>query len=747
MDEGPPYLRSKLMPPNTRPVSVSRRRPEQLLDLGVTSRLTLVDAPPGWGKTTVVARWLQSHEGHRPAWLSLDPEDDDPAHFWSYVIEALGAGHPGFGERSRSALRVSRRAATEELLPALLDDLDHVDGEGMVLVIDDYHLISSPQIHAGVIFLIEHLTPRHHLVVITRSDPPFPLARWRVRGQVTEVRVDDLRFDTEDTGRLLSEVLAIPLEPSSITRLQARTEGWVAGLLLAALSLRDRADPADFVEGFAGDDRHIVDYLGSEVLDSLDQQTRRFLVRTSIVDRLTGPLCDAITQAGGSDQILAGLERSNLFVTRLDNRAEWFRYHQLFAELLRVELQRSEGPALAGLHSRAARWYIENGLIPETIRHTVATGDIAGAADLLAQRWGELLQRGDLADITRALDCIGEEAVRVDPRLCLVRAWMTINLGRVPELIEWIEAAERALKDWPASESIAFQAAAGMLRCIEQYLTGDAGAAIDAARQALDLETVELPPWRSVGCPVLGIALYWSGQLNESKSTLLPAVRRAAEAGNFLAQLHGTGCLALAAAVAQDYATAAQLISRATDLRHQHGFPQHWASAMSLLAQGRLAMATGDPDGAEAAISTAVDLSRRGLARIELAYGLLELAAVQFKQSRADAAAVSMAEAEHALAHCPDPGVVASLASELARQVGQRPAPGALQPHLYGERLSPREAAVLALLPSDLSLRDIAASLSVSTNTLKTQTRAIYRKLGATNRTEAVDRARALGLA
>jgi LuxR family maltose regulon positive regulatory protein len=257
---------------------------------------------------------------------------------------------------------------------------------------------------------------------------------------------------------------------------------------------------------------------------------------------------------------------------------------------------------------------------------------------------------------------------------------------------------------------------------------------------------VELPPWRSVGCPVLGIALYWSGRVDESKSILGPAIRRAMQAGNFLAQLHGTGCLALAAAVARDGPAAAELISRATELRYRHGFEQHWAGAMSLLARGRLAVTAGDPDEAEEAISEAVDLSRRGLARIELAYGLLELAAVQLEQGRRVAAAMSVADAQDALSHCPDSGAVANLAAELARRVGPYH-DAAVSRLLYGEKLSQREIAVLALLPSDLSLRDIAASLYVSPSTVKTQTRAIYRKLGATNRADAVNRARAFGLA
>lgn len=742
-----PLLRSKLTPPSTRPALVDRPGPQQLLDLGMAGKLTLVDAPAGWGKTTLVATWLRSQSERRPAWLALDAADDDQTRFWTYLIEAIRAGRPGFGDGALQLLRSPGTPPMAAALPALLNELEAAPGDGVIIVLDDYHVITDPKVHAGMTFLIDHLSARDHVVVVTRTDPPFPLARWRVRRQVTEVRVDDLRFDADDTGRLLNGALGLDLQAQSIARLQGRTEGWVAGLLLAAISLRAQPDPEDFVTGFAGDDRHIVDYLGSEVLDSLSQPIRAFLVRTSILDRLSGPLCDAVTQTSGSAEMLAQVERANLFLAPIDSRGEWFRYHQLFAELLRVELERTERHGLPDLHRRAATWFLDNGFVAEAIRHATIGGDSQRAADLLAERWSDLLQRGDLAAITQALDALGDSVVRADPRLCLIRAWMTINLGRVTELGDWLDTAEIALKEWSGTDTADFTAAAGMLRCIEEYLTGNAGAAIAAARQALDLDAVELPPWRSVGCPVLGIALYWSGRPDEATSTLRPAMRRALDAGNHLAQLHGTGCLALAAAERGEAAPAGELIERATAIRQSsRGFQDHWAGAMALLALGRLKADAGDLDAAERSVTEAVELSRRGLARIELAYGLLELAALQLRRGQRQAAGGLVAEAEEALARCGDPGVVAGAAVELARLVGARPA-GGPRKLLFGEELSHREQAVLALLPTDLTLRDIAGSLFVSANTVKTHTRAIYRKLGATNRSEAVARARQLGLA
>jgi LuxR family maltose regulon positive regulatory protein len=743
MASADPLLHSKLIALVPRQGCVARVGTERLLDLGAGGRLTLVDAPPGWGKTTLVARWFKSHQAREHAWLTLDPEDDDPRRFWGYLVESIRVSRPGFGKRALAMLHAPGIPPMAGALPAMLDELDEA-AEGIVLVLDDYHVISDPQIHAGMVFLIEHLAERDHVFVLTRADPPFPLPRWRVRGEITEVRIDDLRFDTADAGQLLNDVLGLDLATWSVDRLQERTEGWAAGLLLAAISLRSQSDPAAFIEGFAGDDRNIVDYLGAEVLDSLDAATRRFLSRTSVLDRLSGPLCDAVMESSGSSGVLAQMERSNLFVTSLDNRGEWYRYHQLFVELLRVELEHTEPWEIAALHRRAAEWFLERGYLPEAIRHRVNAGDRAHAGDLLVAQWSQLLQRGDLAAITQSLDLLGDGAVRADPRLCLVRAWMTINLGRVTELADWIDAGEKALTAWDGNDTTAFAAASWMLRCMEEYLTGDAGAAIAAATQAVALDAVELPPWRSVGCPVLGIALYWSGRPDESRATLLPAMSRARDAGNYLAQLHGTGCLALAAAARHEPAAAIELIDRASAIRHEHGFRDHWASAMTLLAQARVDSDADRLDAAERSLMEAVDLSRRGLARIELAYGLLELASLQLRRGSRQAAAATAAEAEDALSYCPDPGSVAELGTDLLRRVGPaRPA----RKLPYGEHLSQRETAVLALLPTELSLRDIASSLSVSNNTIKTQTRSIYRKLGVPNRAEAVERARELGLA
>ena len=738
-------LVTKVTPPVVRADLVHRVRLHEILEQGLGGKLTLVDAPAGWGKTTLVGEWLAKRPRTATAWLSLDPDDADPVRFWSYLIEAIRTIEPTVGDRALELLRTPRSPPSAGALPVLVNELADL-GERLVVVLDDYHVITNGHVHAGVVFLLDHLPPNVRLVVLTRSDPPFPISRWRARGELVEIRADDLRFDISDAGSLLNGFLGLGLPDTSVAVLQERTEGWVAGLYLAALSLRRHPNPETFIESFAGDDRHIVDYLGSEVLDTLHDEVRSFLVRTSILERLTGSLCDAVTASTGSSQRLVEVERTNHFLVPLDTRAEWYRYHQLFGDLLRLELDRTTTIDRAALHRRAAAWLLDHGLAADAIRHTTLAGDHHHAADLIAEHWPIFLQRGELSTVIGWLDALSEDAIRTDPRLCLVRAWITINVGRVNDLGDWIDAAERAAKEWPHHDATTLAAAAAMLRCIEEYLTGDAGAAISVARETQALDAEELAPWRSVGCPVLGIALYWSGHIEESASTLHEAMPRAERAGNHLAVTHALGCLALAAADAGHPETAAQLAGRATVNSDEHGFRLHWANAMAHLAIGETLLRHGDLDGAAGSVRHAVELSRRGLARIELAYGLLTLAEISLRHGDRGSANELVAEAQEALDHCRDPGVVGRLATDLAERLGRRAHRGPRKV-VSGDDLTERELAVLALLPTDLTLREVASTLYVSLNTVKSQTRAIYRKLGVTARGEAVVRARQLGFA
>jgi len=722
---------------------VARPRLLALLSADPLPKVTLVDAPPGWGKTTLVTEWIASDvDGRRFAWLALDREDNDPARFWTYVVEALRELEPELGAAALTSLRVPGANITETVLPHLINELDELEAP-VVLVLDDYHLIASRQVHDGLEFLVEHLPATLRLVLATRSDPRLPLPLLRARGELVEVRAEHLRFSGDETAELLNEMLDLELTADEVAQLQERTEGWAAGLHLAALSLRGRADAREFITAFAGDDRHLIDYLGSEVLARLSDEMRVFVLRTSILDRFCPSLCEAVTGVEGSERMLADIERANLFLVPLDAKRRWYRYHHLFGELLRHELEQAEPERIAALHRRAALWLREAGHVSEAIRHSTLVGDVEDAAELIALHWSAFLQRGQLETVAGWLERLPPEVVADDSRLCLTRAWIAVNEGRIDEVERWIEAAERATAlSSGEEETVSLEAAAGMLRCIHEYLEGDVGGAIEAARSARELEPDESSPWRSVGCPVLGVALFWRGKGDESAATLEQAVRRARPAGNHLAVIHAHSCLAANHAERGEWEVAEQLARTAIELGRERGLDDHWANAMAYVALGKALEHRGELHEAEGAIRRAVELSRRGVAKAEIPYALLAYAQVRHDLGQHDDARALIREARRAVEDCPDPGVLAEMLPRAERRLrlggtGRSPAP---------EELTDRELAVLRLLPTKLSLREIGSALYVSLNTVKSHSKAIYRKLGASSRDEAVERAREHGL-
>jgi ATP/maltotriose-dependent transcriptional regulator MalT len=376
-------LAAKSAPPAIRSQLIERPALIKILSAEPSPRLTLLSAPAGWGKTTLLAQWVSgADDRRRRGWLSLDASDNDPARFWACAVAALDKASPGVAPRAFELIKMGADAR-QVVLPTLLDELAAVDYQ-ITLILDDYHLVENRTVHEQVGFVVERLPQTFRLVIATRSDPMLPLARLRARGDLLELRAEELRFQAGEAADLLDGVLGLDLADADIHLLHRRTEGWAAGLYLAALSLAGRADVAAFIKTFAGDNRHIVDYLMDEVLDGQPSPLRNFLLRTSVLERLSGPLCDAMLQTSGSDSILEKIERENLFVVPLDMSRHWYRYHQLFGELLRTELRRSEPDLVADLHRRAATWFETEGLVDEALRHLIAAGDIARSADLSA---------------------------------------------------------------------------------------------------------------------------------------------------------------------------------------------------------------------------------------------------------------------------------------------------------------------------------------------------------------------------
>ena len=442
-------LATKLYLPRPQPGFVPRPRLLDQLDETLTAGVVLVSAPAGFGKTALLADWVR--RGERPVgWLSLDADDSDPARFWRHTVAALDSARPGLAERVAPLLGLSAPTSLDGLVTALINELAQPADREVLLVLDDYHLIDSQPVHASLTFLLDHLPPGLQVVLASRADPPLPLARLRVRGQLAELRAADLRFTAEEAAALLRETAGPDLPEAAMAALEARTEGWVAGLQLAALSLRGQADVDGFVAAFTGSHRFVLDYLAEEVLERQPEQVRTFLLETSLLDRLSGELCDAVTGRSDGQAMLEAIEAAGLFLVPLDEVRGWWRYHHLFADLLRARLQQEQPGRVAALHRNAAAWCEQHGLADDAIRHAVAAGDAVRAARLIERHFDALFYlRGEGATVQRWLTALPAELVGSRPRLLLAQALLALASGRVEAVDALLDAAERAFTAAP----------------------------------------------------------------------------------------------------------------------------------------------------------------------------------------------------------------------------------------------------------------------------------------------------------
>src|SRR6266511_1146464 len=440
-------LATKIGIPTIRPDLLPRSHLIGRLEEATSRDVVLLSTPAGFGKTTLLASWANSTE--RPlTWLSLDPDDNDPERFWRYIVAAVERVHKGIGEQALSLLNASAQPTLKAIVTALLNELAARPTE-LVLVLDDYHLIVSLAVHDSLAFLLEHLSPNLHLVISSRSDPPIPLARFRARGQLAELRTADLRFTFEEAAALLRRVWGLNLPEESIAALEARTEGWVTGLQLVALSLRGASDPVRLIQGFTGSNRYILDYLTEEVIEQQSDELRSFLLRTSVLEHLSGPLCDVLSGRSDGQEMLEHLERANLFLVPLDEERHWYRYHRLFADLLRARLQSADPQRMPELHRKAAAWYKEYGLVSDALRHALAAGEAVWAARLVEQHVEEVLRRGEGETLRGWLAALPHEVVRARPRLALAQAIAAFNAGRLEVAEPFLADAERALATAP----------------------------------------------------------------------------------------------------------------------------------------------------------------------------------------------------------------------------------------------------------------------------------------------------------
>jgi LuxR family maltose regulon positive regulatory protein len=739
-------LATKLNNPHISNQLIQRTTLLDAMAVALRRKITLVSAPAGWGKTTLLAQWVASHAqaagGPGYGWLSIDPPDNDPVRFWTYVISALHKASPAVGAR---ALELVGMGASSLLaaLPTLLNEVASAADE-LVMIVDDYHLITNPAVHEQMEFVLTRMPANLHVVLATRADPALPLARFRAGGDLTEIRGDDLRFQPEEAGQLFNAVLHLGLADDDVELLYRRTEGWAAGLYLAALSLSGRSDTDAVVKTFDGDHRYIADYLMAEVLDRQPEKRRRFLLRTSILRKLNGALCDAVLHDTDSASVLEAIERENLFVIPLDLSRRWYRYHHLLAELLRVELRRSEPDLVPELHRRAAAWSTSQGLIDAAVYHLTAAGDITATSEFIAEHWVDEFNADGLSTVTGWLDSLPDKIVRQDPRLSVPRAWISVNEGRVNEAAGWIDVIEaHADADTASGGTIAAQAV--ILRAIHAFKIGDITTSRETARRATGLDLGDAPLAHSGLYCVYGNALYFSGHRGAAQAAYRQAAAHAERIGDRRYLIYALGYLALIAAEAGDIASAEHLVRRANGGGTVLGAQEYFVGVMVCMAAAEIFTRRGDVSAAADAVNMAVASARQGGAIPEIVKALLAQAEIAERLGDHHTAHTARHEASSSIEQRHGSGMDPALLVAAGAHLDVSQALPAAPVHAADE-LTPRERQVLSLLATPLSRREIGQQLHVSLNTIKTQQHSLYRKLGVADRHAAVERARTLGL-
>jgi LuxR family maltose regulon positive regulatory protein len=736
---GPELLWTKLIAPAPRAGLLPRAGLQSLLQASLQAKLCLLAAPAGYGKTTLLAQWRALAGGGRVAWVSLEERDNDPTRFWSYLVAASRTVDPRVGVVALEALRGPSVEPERVVVPSLVNDLSAINAP-LVLVLDDYHVITDVTCHQTLGLLLDQLPAAVHVVLSTRLDPPLPLARMRASGELTELRVDELQFTAGEAAELLNNSMGLTLAAEDVARLAERTEGWAAGLVLAGLSLRDRPDPSGFIAAFSGGDRHVADYLVAEVLERQPEELRGFLLRTSVLERLSGPLCDAVLETQGSAALLRQLEASNLFVVPLDDRRHWYRYHQLFAQLLRLELGRRDPELVSVLHRRAAAWHRQAGTVDEAIDHASAAGDYAEAGALIARHWAAHWLGGQRTTVARWLDSLPEAAITSDPPVALITAWSRGFGGASKQDTErWLAAAEDPNYGGPPPDGLRSQAfGAALARAT--LLFDDVGRAAAAARRALELAG-DQPAESAWAGSALGQALYLSGRSAEARPQLEDLVSQVPASVQPYAVVTALAVRSLLAAD-QDDPAAASLARGAVATAEAHGVSFEPLSGIVYLALGRALGRQGKLAEAEVQLGRALELFEVDSLGLHHALALVVLASVRHGRGDLPGARALADQAHELVNQSTDPGMLPSLLEQVEEALGSRPR----RPVQMAAPLTGRELAVLRLLPTRLSTRDIGWELSVSVTTVRSQVQAIYRKLQVNSRTEAVTQARQLGL-
>jgi LuxR family transcriptional regulator, maltose regulon positive regulatory protein len=709
--------------------------------IGATAKLILVDAPAGFGKTTLVAQWRASAMESRPfAWISLDQGDNDPARLWWYITHALRRACPELGGETALPERpVQVRDIAGTLLPNLVNELVALSAP-VVLVLDDYQVVTEPTCHEQIAFLLLHCPSSVQVVLITRTDPPLPLAGLRAAGDLAEIRVPQLRFGPAEAAQLVRAISGADLSEPDLAILVERTEGWPVGLYLAALSLRGHPAPSAFARQFTGDNRFIADFLAEEVLGRQPDEIRQFLARTAILGRFCAPLCDAVAGSANAAEIIGLLERENLFIVPLDEVRQWFRYHSLFAQVLRGYLARTDPGVVPVLHERASAWHRKSGSVDEAIEHALGAGDFTGGIGLIAGHWYTYVDSGRIATVRGWMGLLGDSVISAEPVAAHCAAWIAALAGDQESVRRWLAVMAAARSEEPLPDGMrSLRSSAALLRGVfgfEGYRVMRESAAI-----AVELETDPASPWYALARTALGFSRYLSGEPEAAEGPLEEAVSSAAEIS--LVRMLSLSVLALAAVGRGKLARAEELAQAALSLGARGGASETPPASLAYVAAGAAYAAQGQLQQARLEFEQAIQFRRRvpGTSPWPTVEALVMLAQVLADMGDRSGAEAVIDEARLVLVSVPEPpeALLARLGRLEQQATGRRPTS-------LADPLTERELAVLSLLQGTLSLREIGQELHLSANTIKTHTQAVYRKLGVSTRRAAVEKGREAGL-
>jgi len=617
------------------------------LNASQTRKLTLISAPPGFGKTTLLSEWIPQNQCC-VTWISLDPADNDPFLFWTYIITALQMLDAHLGERASSILQSSQPLSLESVVATLINDLASFS-DRFVLVLDDYHVITSEAIHNTLTFLIDHQPPQMHLVISTRTDPPLPLARLRAYDELTELRADDLRFTSSEASIFLNQMSGLDLTFQDVVALESRTEGWIAGLQLAALSMRGRADHSSFINAFTGSHRFILDYLSDQVLQQQPENLRLFLLQTSILDRLCSSLCDALTGRSDSQAILEMLDQRNLFLTQLDDDRRWYRYHHLFADVLQHRLNEEQTVDMLELHRRASEWHERKGLLPQAVNHALVSQEFERAAQLIEKAANTVWQRGEITTITDWMQALPDTVRRARPALSLEYARLLAGASQNVTVETLMKEVEVELETSLPSDEKDSASLRGRVTALGAHLATilyDFAQAIELSHRAEELVSPDDYDWRGFIALDLAGTYRFTSRWEEASQSYLEAATFCQSAGNRIDALTALGLRGEVLQAQGQLHEAVRQYEQVLQLAQEWDIPYSPASGYALTGLGRVWCEWNDLDSASRYALAGLEHGKRADILDVLLRGYLALARIKKSQGDLDSALALLEDVE-----------------------------------------------------------------------------------------------------